>query len=200
MIVRSAPSKAKTAHNVRVAPPEPVLGPSDDTVTFFQPRALVFVTMLWVIAAVWLVCRGLYLLILLAFGIHPSPADIATIAESLLIVPAVTASLVLLVAWRRFGWLHSSVHGIEFAATGRRAVRLPWSAIGSVALRHRGAFTELIVTPTATGRAAVLPGPGRRPRIRARGSEVSYLVDVGLMSPGPETLLAELHRRIPSKV
>jgi hypothetical protein len=29
---------------------------------------------------------------------------------------------------------------------------------------------------------------------------VAYLVDVGLMSPGPATLLIELHRRIPGKV
>jgi hypothetical protein len=28
----------------------------------------------------------------------------------------------------------------------------------------------------------------------------AYVVDVGLMSPGPGVLLAELHRRIPSRV
>jgi hypothetical protein len=28
----------------------------------------------------------------------------------------------------------------------------------------------------------------------------AYLVDVGLMSPGPDVLLAELHRRLPTKV
>jgi hypothetical protein len=36
--------------------------------------------------------------------------------------------------------------------------------------------------------------------MRRRGREDAFLVDVGLMSPGPETLLAELHRRIPAKV
>jgi hypothetical protein len=36
--------------------------------------------------------------------------------------------------------------------------------------------------------------------MRRRGNEVAYLVDVGLMSPGPDVLLAELHRRLPSKV
>jgi hypothetical protein len=179
---------------------EPVLGPADDTVSFFQPRAMVFVTMLWVIAAVWVVCRGLYVLLLLAFGIAPTAADIAGIAESLLVVPVVAACVVMLVAWHRLGWLHSSVHGLEFAATGRKAVHLPWSAVSSVALRHRGPFTELVVTPVGPELAEVLPGPGGRPRMRVRGSEIAYLVDVGLMSPGPRTLIAELHRRIPSKV
>jgi hypothetical protein len=179
---------------------DPVLGPADDTVPFFQPRAEVFVTMLWVIAAVWLVCRGIYVLALLAFGIRPTVHDISTLAETQLVPPLVAACVIILVAWRRLGWLHSSVHGIEFAATGRKAVHLPWSAVSSVALRHRGPFTELIVTPTSAALAVTLPGPGRRPRTRVRGAEISYLVDVGLMSPGPRTLLAELHRRIPAKV
>jgi hypothetical protein len=183
-----------------VAQPHPVLGPADDTTTFIQPRGMVFVTMLWVIALVWAVCRALYVLVLFAFGIRPTAADIVTIAESLLIVPFVAACLVLLVAWNRLGWLHSSVHGLEFAATGRRAVALPWSAVASVGLRHAGPFTELVVIPSAPEAVTELPGPGRPPRRRVRGTEIAYLVDVGLMSPGPRTLLAELHRRIPSKV
>ena len=59
---------------------QPVLG--DDTARFVQPRGLVFVTVLWVVALAWAVCRGLYLLVLLAFGIRPTAADIVTIAES----------------------------------------------------------------------------------------------------------------------
>jgi hypothetical protein len=183
-----------------MAHPQQVIGPADDSALFFQPRAMVFVTMLWVIAAAWALCRGLYVLILLAFGIHPTAGDIATIAESLLLVPAVGAAVILLAAWNRFGWLRTSVHTLEFAATGRRAVSLPWSAVASVALRHRGAFTELVVTPTTMDAVTVVPGRGRRPRMRHRGSENAFLVDVGLMSPGPATLLTELHRRIPAKV
>ena len=164
--------------------------------TFAQPRGMVFVTMLWVAAGVWAVCRGLYVLILLAFGIRPTAADIVTIAESLLVVPMVIAGAGLLIVWNRLGRLRSSVHGLEFAATGRRAVRLPWSSIASVGLRHRGVFTELVVTPAWPDAVTELPGPGRRPR-RSGGS---VIVDVGLMSPGPQTLLTELHRRLPSKV
>jgi hypothetical protein len=119
---------------------------------------------------------------------------------NLLIVPMVVACGVLLLVWRRLGWLHSSVHALEFAATGRRGVHLPWSAVSAVTLRYRGPFTELVITPSAAGLAEEIPGPGRAPRVRRRGAEVAYVVDVGLMSPGPQTLLAELHRRIPSKV
>lgn len=179
-----------------VAQAEPVIGPVDDTAIFVQPRGMVFVTMLWVIAIVWAVCRGLYVLILMAFGIHPTAADIVAVAESLLVVPTVGAGVCILVAWQRLGWLHSSVHGLKFAATGRKAVGLPWSAVAAVALRHRGVFTELVVTPSAPNAVTVAPGPGRRPRI----SGDSYIVDVGLMSPGPAVLLTELHRRIPNKV
>jgi hypothetical protein len=175
---------------------QPAIGPAEDTAIFFQPRGMVFVTMLWVIAIAWAVCRGLWILVELLFGVRPQAADIAPIAESLIVVPAVTAGLCILVAWRRLGWLHSSVHGLEFAATGRRGVHIPWSAVGTVALRHRGIFTELVVTPASPEAVTELPGPGRRPRRRGD----AYLVDIGLMSPGPETLLAELHRRMPSKV
>jgi hypothetical protein len=179
--------------------PHPILGPTDDTVHFFQPRGMVFVTMLWVIAAGWLVFRGLYLLMLMAFGIHPSSGEIASTVANLLIVPTVGASLILLVAWNSFGELRSSVHGLDFAATGRRSVHLPWSEIASVGLRHKGPFTELVVIPSSPEAATLLPGRGRRPRMH-RGGRPAFLIDVGLMSPGPAVLLAELHRRLPSKV
>jgi hypothetical protein len=179
-----------------VAHIDQVLGPADDTVSFFQPRAMVYVTMLWVVAAVWAVCLVLFVLLRLALGDPPVAGDIVTYLELLLIVPAIFSALVLLAAWRRFGWLHSSVHGLDFAATGRKAVHIPWSGIASVGLRHGGPFTELVVHLTAPDFAVVADGAGRRPRMLGD----AYLVDVGLMSPGPDVLLAELHRRLPSKV
>jgi len=176
-----------------------MLGPTDDTVHFFQPRGMVFVTMLWVIAAGWLVFRGLALLLLMtALGIHPTAADIASIAANLLIVPTVGASVVLLVVWNRLGELRSSVHGLDFAATGRRSAHLPWSQVASVGLRHWGPFTELVLTPASMDAVTIAPGKGRAPRVRRDGP--AFLIDVGLMSPGPAVLLAELHRRLPSKV
>jgi hypothetical protein len=183
-----------------VAHIDQVLGPADDTVTFFQPRAMVYVTMLWVVAAVWAACLVLFVVVRVALGDPPPAGDIGTYFELALIVPVVVAALVLLVAWRRFGWLHSSLHGLDFAATGRKAVHIPWSGVAAVSLRHRGAFTELVVTPIDPDFATVLDGHGRRPRTRRRGGEIAYLVDVGLMSPGPDVLLAELHRRLPTKV
>ena len=98
-----------------------VLGPADDTVTFFQPRAMVYVTMLWVVAANWIVCLALFTLVRLALGDAPAAGELVTYAELGLIVPVVVAAVVLLVVWRRLGWLHSSLHGLDFAATGRRA-------------------------------------------------------------------------------
>jgi hypothetical protein len=92
------------------------------------------------------------------------------------------------------------MHGLDFAATGRKSVHLPWAGVATVGLRHWGPFTELVITPVAEDFATIGDAPGRRPRMRRRGGEVSYLVDVGLMSPGPEVLLAELHRRLPDKV
>ncbi|BCY12465.1 hypothetical protein [Actinoplanes sp. L3-i22] len=177
-----------------------VLGPSDDTVSFIQPRAMFFVTVLWVVAAAWVLILGFYLVLAVVFGARPGPEDIVVYAEIAMIVPMIASAVVLLVLYRRLGWLHTSVHGIDFAATGRKPVHLPWSGIASVGLHGRGPFTELVVTPIGDDYAQVLDGPGFAPRTRRRGEERSYVVDVGLMSPGPDVLLAELHRRIPSKV
>ena len=177
-----------------------ILGPADDTVSFFQPRAMVYVTMLWVIAAVWVTALALHILLRFAIGDAPTADAVVTYLEAALIVPVVLAAVILLLAWRRLGWLHSSMHGLDFAATGRKPVHLPWAGVAAVALRHWGPFTELVVTPVAEDFATIGAAPGRRPRLRRRGGEVSYLVDVGLMSPGPEVLLAELHRRLPDKV
>jgi hypothetical protein len=174
------------------------LGPAEDAAHFFQPRGMVFVTVLWVIAVAWLVLRGLCLLLLMAIGIHPTAGDIASTAANLLVVPAVAAGVILLVTWNSLGELRSSVHGLDFAATGRRWVHLPWSAVASIGLRHRGPFTELVVTPTSMAAATVSPGRWRPPRVRRRGP--AFLIGIGLMSPGPVVLLAELHRRLPNKV
>jgi hypothetical protein len=153
-----------------------------------------------VVAAAWAAALAVYLVLSVVFGARPGAADIVLYAELVLIVPVVTAAVVLLVLYRRLGWLHSSVHGVDFAATGRKPVHLPWSGIASVGLHGWGPFTELVVTPIGADYARVLDGRGFAPRTRHRGEEMSYVVDVGLMSPGPEVLLAELHRRIPSKV
>ncbi|WIM93810.1 hypothetical protein ACTOB_005799 [Actinoplanes oblitus] len=177
-----------------------VLGPADDTVSFMQPRAMFYVTVLWVVAAAWTAMIAVYLLFAVVFGARLDAADIVVCAEVALIVPVIVSALVLLALYQRLGWLHTSVHGIDFAATGRKPVHLPWSGIASVALHGWGPFTELVVTPIGMDYAQVLDGRGLAPRVRRRGGETSYVVDVGLMSPGPDVLLAELHRRIPSKV
>ena len=177
-----------------------VLGPDDDTVTFFQPRAMVYVTMLWVVAAVWVTALGVFVLLRTALGDPPTSGDYVLYLELALIVPPVVAALIMLAVWRRLGWLHSSMRGLDFAATGRRAVHLPWAGVDTVALRYKGPFTELVVTAIDDDFPEEVDGPGRPPRARRRNGRTAYLVDVGLMSPGPEVLLAELHRRLPAKV
>jgi hypothetical protein len=179
-----------------VAHIDQVLGPDDDTVIFFQPRAMVFVTMLWVVTAVWAPALALFAGVRLALGIPSEAADLIHYLEAALIVPVVFTALILLVAWRRLGWLHSSMRGLDFAATGRKPVHLPWAGVGEVRLRGWGPFTELVVTPLDDEFAVIDDSSGRSPRMRGK----AYLVDVGLMSPGPQVLLAELHRRLPSKV
>ncbi len=177
-----------------------VLGPDDDTVTFIQSRSMVYVTMLWVGAAVWVTTLGLLTLVRIALDDTPTVGDMVLYVELALIVPVALAALILLAAWNRLGWLHSSMRGLDFAATGRRPVHIPWSGIHEVALRYRGPFTELIVTPVDADFVEPGDGPGRPPRTRKRDGKITYLVDVGLMSPAPEILLAELHHRLPSKV
>ncbi|BCJ56431.1 hypothetical protein Asp14428_79060 [Actinoplanes sp. NBRC 14428] len=172
----------------------------EDATTFFQPRAMVFVTMLWVIALGSLACVLLILLVALALGVRPTAGDLVRAVEALLIVPVAGAGLIVLAAWNRFGWLKSSIRGLEFGATGRRGVHLPWSAVAAVGLRRWGPFTELVITPSTMTAVTELPGPGRRPRLLRRDSGPAFLLDVGLMSPGPDVLLAELHRRIPARV
>ncbi|XVU21770.1 hypothetical protein ACQPZJ_31440 [Actinoplanes sp. CA-054009] len=177
-----------------------VLGPDDDTLTFFQPRANVFVTMLWVVAAVWVTTLGLFTLLRLALGDTLTAGDLVVTLELALIVPVVITAVLMLCVWNRLGWLHTSMRGLDFAATGRRPIHLPWAGVETVALRYRGPFAELVVTPRDGEFAEELEGRGRAPRTRRRAGQTAYLVDVGLMSPGPEVLIAELHRRIPAKV
>ncbi|MBO3739099.1 hypothetical protein [Actinoplanes flavus] len=177
-----------------------VLGPTDDTVSFIQARGMFYVTALWVLAAAWLPLLLITIGVRMATGYRPRASDLVVFFEASLVVPATVAAVLMLVVWRRLGWLHTSVHGIDFAGTGRQPVHLPWSGIAAVALHGRGPFTDLVITPIAEDYATRLPGKGGPPRVRRRGGDFAYVIDVGLMSPGPEVLLAELHRRLPSKV
>jgi hypothetical protein len=160
--------------------PPQVIGPADDAARFFQPRGLVFVTMLWVIAAAWAVCRGLYLLILLAFGIQPTAGDIVTIAESLLLVPAIGAAVILLAAWNSFGWLRTSVHTLEFAATGRRAISL-YRTRGDAHDHGRGHRDARAGPPAADA------PPGQRGRLPGRrGADVARPGDAARRTAPPD--------------
>src|SRR4029453_10048742 len=90
-----------------------VLGPTDDTVSFFQARGMFYVTALWVLAAAWMPMLLITLLVRTPAGYPPGAGDIVVFAEFTLIVPAVVAAVLLLIVWRRLGWLHTSVHGLD---------------------------------------------------------------------------------------
>jgi hypothetical protein len=94
------------------------------------------------------------------------------------------------------GWIRASAAGLELAANGRQPVFLPWSAVQSVRLRFTGPLTELLVTPTSLNAATVAAVPAWAPRVRRRSGAAAFIVDVGLMTPGPSALLAELNRRL----
>ncbi|MEU8230714.1 hypothetical protein AB0C12_14055 [Actinoplanes sp. NPDC048967] len=94
------------------------------------------------------------------------------------------------------GWVRVSAAGVEFAPSRHRATFVPAAAIAWARLRFAGPFTQLVVTPTTPEAVACAPTDGRTPRLR-RGS---FVIDVGLMTPGPAVLLSELtrHRPVPA--
>ncbi|MFI6079224.1 hypothetical protein ACIA5C_47760 [Actinoplanes sp. NPDC051343] len=83
------------------------------------------------------------------------------------------------------GWIRASASGLELAATGCQPVFLPWSAVQSVKLRFTSPVTELLVTPTSLNAATVAALPARAPRVQRRSGAAAFIVDVGLMTPGP---------------
>jgi hypothetical protein len=98
-------------------------------------------------------------------------------------------------ARRQPGWVRSSAAGLELAASGRVPVFLPWQQVRSVAFRRRGPYTELVITPVDVTAAGYARGPGRAPRTRRRNGEQTFVVEAGLMTPGPAAMADELNRR-----
>ena len=53
-----------------------------------------------------------------------------------------------------------------------------------------------MITPTSLEAASVADIPAQAPRVRRRSGAPAFIVDVGMMTPGPAVLLAELDRRL----
>jgi hypothetical protein len=174
--------------------------PAGDAVTFRNRRWRVFGTLLWIFASVWLVLQVAFMALRVTVSGHaPIMFDVVSAAVGLLVFPTVVASVVLLIWRRRPAWVRVSAAGLEFAATRRQPVFLPWSAIQTVRLRYRGPFTELLVTPTSLDAAAVATIWAWAPRLHRRSDAPAFVVDIGMMTPGPSILLDELDRRLATR-
>ncbi|GAA2396836.1 hypothetical protein [Dactylosporangium salmoneum] len=132
-------------------------------------------------------------------GHAPIMFDVVSAAVGVLVFPTVLASVVLLIWRQRLAWVRVSAAGLEFAATRRQPVFLPWSAAQTVRLRYRGPFTELLVMPTSLDAAAVAPIWAWAPQLHRRSDAPAFVVDVGMMTPGPSVLLDELDQRLAAR-
>lgn len=163
--------------------------PAGDTVTFRLHRLRLWLRMALIFTPVFLLIRGT------AIGLSLEEWDFTETMIWVLLTAIAGATGAVLGAGRNLGWIRASAAGLEFAATRRKPVFLPWSAVQSVRLRFTGPWTELLVTPTSLNVAAVAAVPAWAPRVRRRSGDDAFIVDVGLMTPGPSALLAELNRR-----
>jgi hypothetical protein len=193
---------AGAADTARVSTVDLIPAPAADAVVFRQHRLRVFATMTVVIASVWLLLRGVFMVVMAVVSGHPPDAiDVEVTAVGTVLVPLPAGLVAALSAGRRGGWVRASAAGLEFAATRQVQAFLPWPAVESISLRFRGPFTQLLVTPTHPDAATLASARGRAPRLRRRfGAPAgAYIVDVGMMTPWPLVLLAELNRRLATR-
>jgi hypothetical protein len=166
-------------------------------VTFRITRRRMFVTMVGVAALSWVVINTFAGIIELLAGRGAAVPELMPLLVSAAVYAVVFGGIFLLVVRRHPAWVTVSDRGLELAGTGRDPVSLPWSAVEAVSLRWWGPFTELVVTPTDMEAATVSRHGWSKPRTVVREGDRSFLVDSGLMQPGPAALLAEIHRRRP---
>jgi hypothetical protein len=147
------------------------------------------------LALVWLLISGLFIGLTAMLGFSLDASDFVQPLATGALAAAAAGTGAIVGARRNPGWVRASAAGLEFAMTNCKPVFLPWAAVQSVRLRLIGPLTELVVTPTSPDAASVAPLPGWPPRLRRRFSAPSFTVDVGMMTPRPGVLLAELNRR-----
>jgi hypothetical protein len=195
-------ARARAAHTARVSTVDLIPAPAADAVAFRQRRSRVFATMTVVFASVWLLLRAVLMVVTVAVSGHlPDSIDVVVTAVGTVLGSLVVGSVAAVGAGRHGGWVRASAAGLEFAATRQVPAFLPWTAVESVSRRFRGPFTQLLVTPTHPDAATFASVRGRAPRLRRRfGAPAgAYLVDVGMMTPRPPILLAELKRWLVSR-
>lgn len=164
-------------------------------VTFRITRRRMFVTTMGVAVLSWVVINGFAGIIELLAGRGAAVPEPMPLLVSAIVYAVVFGGIFLLMVRRHPAWVTVSDRGLELAGTGRDPVSVPWSAVEAVSLRWWGPFTELVVTPVSMEQASVSRHGWSRPRTVVRDGDRSFLVDAGLMQPGPAALLAEINRR-----
>jgi hypothetical protein len=167
-----------------------------DVVTFRISGRRGFVALLVFAVGAWVVINGLSVLLSVLVGRGMPEFDALTLAVSAAVYALTFAGLYTVLARRRPAWVRTSPRGLEMAASRCDPVSLPWSAVEQTCLRWPAPFTSLVVTPTGPDEARIERHGGRRPRTMVRDGRPSFVIDVGLMQPGPDELQAELDRRL----
>ncbi len=167
-----------------------------DEVTFRVTSRRVFAMMAVTAVVSWLVINAFTGLLPVLLGRTSGLPEPAPLLASAVVYASVFAGIFTFAVRRHPAWVTVSPGGLELAATGRDPVFLPWSSVQTVDRRFPGPFAELVVTPTAIDAVRITRRGWSRPRTVVRGGHLSYVVDTGLMRPGPDALLAEIHRRL----
>jgi hypothetical protein len=154
-----------------------------------------FATMMLAAVVSWLVINLIAGILELSFGREAAVPEPMSLLVSAVIYVLIFGCLFLVAVRRHPAWVVVSGRGLELAGTGRDPVFLPWSAIDAVDRRFRGPFTDLVVTPRDMSAVQITRRGWTRPRTIVRHGRSAFVVDAGLMQPGPEAVLAEIHRR-----
>jgi hypothetical protein len=173
-----------------------VAGDGDDAVTFRVTRRRMFEAMAVAAVASWLVINAISGVLEVLVGRTPAMPEPVSLLVSAIVYALIFAGIFVVAVRRHPAWVTVSDHGVELAATGRDPVFLAWSSIETVDRRFWGPFADLVVTPTRDDAAQIARRGWSRPRTIVRAGHTSYVVDAGLMQPGPDVLLAEIQRRL----
>ena len=191
------PATSRHADTSQVATVDLIPAPAGDAVTFRLRRSRLWLGSALIGAGIWLLIRGVLIVVgTVGLGFSLDAGDFVEAAVTAVLYGSVFGTGAVVGARKDPGWVRASTAGLEFAATRRVPVFLPWPAVQAVRLRFAGPFTELVITPTSLDAASVASVPALAPRVRRRSGAPAFIVDVGMMTPGPSVLFAELNRRL----
>jgi len=164
--------------------------------TFRVHRSRLWLGMASILLPTMLVLQASSLTIRVAMGRTFGASDLVETVAIAVLGALGGATGALLGMGRSPGWVRASEAGLEFAGSRRAPMFLPWSAIRSVRRRFAGPLTQLVITPTTLDAVSVAPGRLRAQKAWRRRGASSFVVEAGMMTPGPTELLTELDRRL----